>query len=224
MIAEAQNLTAQTHWLDQTAAALADLASRSGPQRGPQRRSVAVGVPHQRFAYDAVEDKDRRKPPPPRTRSEDKQLTPSQRKRLTATTRDIRRNFAIAAWMIRKHLDYVSTFTFQSRTGIRELDERIEELFRWWSRPQNCDVAGRHNLQRIIRLAEERRTIDGDVFLLKLSDGRIQAIEGDRVRTPSSGLPEGVSRDEFIHGVQVDRHGRAKAYSKRSKRCPSHLA
>ncbi len=37
-----------------------------------------------------------------------------------------RRNFTIAGWMIRKHLDYTSTFAFQARTGMPEVDEQME--------------------------------------------------------------------------------------------------
>jgi len=144
------------------------------------------------FGYDAVESKNRRQAPTGRLRSEDKELLPHQRRKLTSASRDIHRNFTIAAWAIRKHLDYVSTFSFQSRTGSADLDGRIEDLMGWWSRPANCDVAARHSLPRLVRLAEERRMVDGDVFFLKLSDGRLQAIEGDRVQTPTSGLPQGV--------------------------------
>jgi len=165
------------------------------------------------FGYDAVESKNRRQAPTGRLRSEDKELLPHQRRKLTSAARDIHRNFTIAAWAIQKHLDYVSTFSFQSRTGSADLDDRIEALMDWWSRPANCDVAARHSFPRLVRLAEERRTVDGDVFLLKLSDGRVQALEGDRVQTPTSGLPQGVLPAEFVHGVQVDDAGRARAFA-----------
>ncbi len=165
------------------------------------------------FGYDAVESKNRRQAPTGRLRSEDKELLAHQRRKLTSASRDIHRNFTIAGWAIRKHLDYVSTFSFQSRTGNPDLDTRIEALMDWWSRPANSDVAGRHSLPRLVRLAEERRTVDGDVFFLKLSDGRLQAIEGDRVQTPTSGLPQGVLPAEFVHGVRVDEAGKALGYA-----------
>ncbi len=191
---------------DRAVAALMEMARASGPA------SQSSAVASRRFGYDAVEDKDRRKPPAANTKSEDDLLTPGKRKKLTGATRDIHRNFSIAGWAIRKHLDYVSTFSFQSRTGSKELDDRIEEMFAWWMRPANCDVAGRHSLGRLIRLTEARRTVDGDVFLLKLSDGRLQAIEGDRVCTPTRGLPAGVNAKELTHGVQADKAGRPRAY------------
>ena len=65
---------------DRTVAALAELARASGSRLG----------------YDAAEDKDRRKPPSSRTKSEDELLPADKRKKLTATARDIHRNFSIA--------------------------------------------------------------------------------------------------------------------------------
>ncbi|HUX01274.1 MAG TPA: phage portal protein [Phycisphaerae bacterium] len=171
------------------------------------------------WGYDAVDDTARRQAPRSTNRSEDNVLPAAQRTRLTATTRQIRRNFSIAGWMIRKHLDYVSSFGFQARTGEKGLNARIEDLMVWWSRPANCDVAARHGLPMMTRLAECSRTVDGDVLLLKLSDGRLQAIEGDRIYTPYGTLPPGTTAAEWTHGVQTDAYGRAKAYMvcKRSK-------
>lgn len=164
------------------------------------------------FRYDAVLPKNRRQAPDGILRSEDTELMPQERRQLLSGSRNIYRNFALAAWMIRRHLDYVSAFSFQAKTGNDALDERLEELIAWWSRPENCDIAGRHSLPRLTRMAEARRTIDGDVFLLKVADGRIQAIEGDRIRTPAGGVPDTVSASDFVHGVKVDASGAATAY------------
>jgi hypothetical protein len=54
------------------------------------------------FGYDAVESKNRRQAPTGRLRSEDKELLPHQRRKLTSASRDIHRNFTIAAWAIRR--------------------------------------------------------------------------------------------------------------------------
>jgi len=184
---------------------------------GAKRRRVAVlgpdGRPIREFGYDATVDKDRRQPPSRDTKDEDLILKPAARKKLIAQSRDIQRNFSIAGWMIRKHLDYVSSFNFQARSGVADLDRTLEELMVWWSRPVNCDVAERHTLQRMTRLWEERRTVDGDVFVLKLKDGRLQSIEGDKIRTPDHGLPENMKKSDLKHGVQTDKAGRARAYA-----------
>jgi len=166
------------------------------------------------FGYDAVDDtKKRRRPSQVRQMSEDNQLKQADRKKLVATTRDVRRNYEIAAWMIRKHLDYVSTFDFQARTPDEDFNRRLEELVTWWSRRRNFDVARRHNRQRFIRLGEACRTVDGDFFAMKLSSGRVQGIEGDRIRTPTLGvLPNGLKIEKLIHGIQLTPAGAAKAY------------
>jgi len=166
-----------------------------------------------RFGYDATENKKRRRPSTGRLESEDKQLPTSKRRDLVSEMRDLQRNFSLAAWAIRKHLDFVSTFTFQSKNGDKPLDDRIEELMEWWGRAANFDRAGRHPMGRFVRLAEARAVVDGDIGLMKLADGRVQAIEGDRIRTPWN-LPAkaGVKAEDLTHGVKTDKAGRALAY------------
>lgn len=162
-------------------------------------------------AYDALNNSTRRRQVVTDTRQEDKLLLPLDRDRLISQARSLRRNASIAAWAIRKHLDYVSTFNFQCRIKedrwpqARQLNARIEELFDWWSRPLNCDVSGRYSLPRLIRMLEGLRTVDGDAFVLLLSQGTVQIIEGDRVRNPTdfADYAGSYDPDDYIHGVQV---------------------
>jgi capsid protein len=165
-----------------------------------------------RLGYDATESTPRRRTPYQILRSEDEELPAGKRQTLLATTRDLRRNFAIAAWAIRKHLDYTATFSFQARTGYAGLDRRIEDLMKWWSDPPRCDAAARHPLRRLIRLVESLRVIDGDALLVKLADGRLQLIEGDRIRTPNVTYdpPAGSAT---THGIVTDPAGAALAYA-----------
>lgn len=165
------------------------------------------------FGYDAVEERGKRKIAHPLTRSEDRELFQNQRRQLISGTRDLPRNFSVAAWAIRKHLDYVSSFSFKAASGNPELDDELQSLMTWWARPINCDVASRHSLPRLMRLLELSRTIDGDVFVNLLGDGRIQSIEGDRVRTPYGNLPPGIDSNKLIHGVLTDDYGKAIAYA-----------
>lgn len=164
--------------------------------------------------YDALIDQGRRRRVSGINRSEDSELTPYDRFRLYSTGRDINRNFSIAAWMVRKHLDYVSTFQFHPKCRTAEYNALLKAKLSGWSRKENCDVSGRHNLMRMIRLAEQARTIDGDILLVKIADGRLQAIEGDRLRTPPGGFPAEVgSPIDFQHGVRVGEAGEAIEYA-----------
>jgi capsid protein len=168
-------------------------------------------------AYDAIQTKGRRRQIALDTRSEDRLLFPIDRDMLVSNTRHMRRNSAIVAYAIRKHLDYVSSFTFQCRSGNPEVDRDIESFMQWYSRPLNCDVSGRFSLQRIIRMLEAGATVDGDEFLLKFTDGRIQLIEGDRVRTPTTlgeeWLQSPPDLEGFVHGVQITPTGKPLAYA-----------
>lgn len=174
--------------------------------------SEAQAQAHAQLSYDAAEPKGRRKAPKIDHRSEDLILDGGKRAKVNANADDIARNFAIARWMIRKHLDFVTCFEFQPLTGNDAVDAQLETIISRWSRAMNCDRAGRHPLWRMIRLAEAQRTIRGDVGLLKLRDGRIQAIESDRVRNPGGATTWGPEQ-QWIHGVKTDPAGLALAYA-----------
>lgn len=167
-----------------------------------------------RFGYDGAVDSGRRKSPARAASmpAEDQVLGRAQRKNVQATARDVQRNFALASWAIRKHLDFISSFSFQAKTGDEVLDDELESFIETWSNRGNCDASKRHRLDRFVRLLEARRVVDGDVFVIKLRNGTLQAVESDRVRTPSKAEARraGVeieNFDAFIHGVEVDGRG-----------------
>lgn len=155
------------------------------------------------FGYDAAESGSRRRDSGTSIKTSDAILTDTKRKRLVENARDLPRNFAVASWMIRRHLDYVTSFTFQPQTGNKQLNKQLTELMERQSQPDRCDVSGRHDLQTLMRMAETRRTVDGDVFFIKLESGALQPIEGDRVRNPEGQhAPE--TPDNCYHGVACD--------------------
>jgi capsid protein len=153
--------------------------------------------------YIAADSSNQRRDPGTRIQSSDALLDSTKRKRVIEGARDLWRNYSVAAWAVRKHLDFVSTFTFQASTEDPEFNERLESLMGWYSRPINCDVANRHSLRRMIRLAETRRVLDGDVFLVKVG-GKLQAIEGDRIQDPQTRSTE----QTWVHGVRLAPGGR----------------
>ena len=175
------------------------------------------------LGYDASERTNRRRNRPVDRRGEDDVLDRHRRDVVVSDARDLRRNYTIAAWAMRTHLDYTSTFNFQSAittsklddAAIEKLDGDIEAFMKRWSRPENCDVSGRYGMAELIRMAEAARLSDGDVFIMKLSDGRFQIVEGDRVRTPTDlGEFKGQFKPEdFVQGIQVTATGKPLRYA-----------
>lgn len=170
------------------------------------------------FGYDAILDKGKRRIASVRSVSEDRELTQSGRNQLQATARDLPRNFSVAAWAIRKHLDFVSRFTFDCTTGEDAFDRQLEALMEDASTPDNWDISGRHDRCRWLRLFEARACVDGDILGVQLKTGHLQAIESDRIRSKDFGDTEDV-----VQGVRVDKTGRALSYQVHRRQHPSGL-
>lgn len=164
-----------------------------------------------RFGYDATEPRGKRKAPRIYQGSEDMILDSGRRQKLIANGRDMARNFAIAAWMVRRHLDYIASFEFHARTKDRGFNREVATFIEHWSMKDNCDAAGRHDLETLTRLTEICRVIDGDVAHVKMSDGTIMGIESDRIRDPQ-GSTDASGTDRWVQGVLVDARGKAKRY------------
>lgn len=174
-----------------------------------------LGTRGRLFDYDAADSSRNRKTRSTSLKSEDRHLPPQKRQALTAKARENARNFVVAAWAVRKHLDWVTSFRFQARTKDRGFNRDLQQFVEWWGRAANFDVAGRHGLRRYLRIAEARRTLDGDFFTMKLDDGTVQGIEGDRIRSSTANSGEDLS--QFYHGVRTNKAGRALAYALSSR-------
>ena len=162
-----------------------------------------------RFGYDAAESSNRRRAPRTKLESEDNSASKETRKKLIATTRDLRQNYSIARWMVNKHLDFVVSHNFKARTGDKTFDKVLEHFVKHVSTKRNFDSRGMHPRRRFMRILEACRTIDGDVFGLKIRGGRMQGIEGDRIRNQKN-----VGRDSrWTHGILENKSGVATKYA-----------
>lgn len=162
-------------------------------------------------AYDAIKPAGKRKQPSSHIMREDAHLRGQKRRQLMANAADLRRNLALAAWMIRRHLDYVSRFNFEAATGDRGLDRDLAEFVEIQSRPVNMDRGRRLSREKFFRLAEARRVLDGDFGIVRLRSGQVQAIKADLIRDPSTdAIREG---DEWESGVRIDTAGAHIEYS-----------
>lgn len=169
-----------------------------------------AAAPNGSNVYDAIDGGTRRVTVGGSHKSEDRLLLTDGRKRLAGNARDLTRNFSVVAWAVRRHLDYVTQFTFHAVTKDKGFNKALEELIDADSRRERFDTAGRHSLARAIRLLEAHATIDGDAGFVKLSNGTCQGLEGDRVKTPQIA---DINPDEWEHGVKLNDARRASAYA-----------
>ena len=158
------------------------------------------------FDYDAVKTTNRRRKPTERLRAEHVILPDSKRKKLLSTVQDQIRNASTAAWMVRRHLDYVSKFKLQFRTGNEQLDDLVNRIFKWHAQPRNFDVAERFGREEMFRMFELEKVASGDAAMIKTNELKLQAIESDLIAYPSGGtLPKEISNDvDRDTGVVMD--------------------
>lgn len=149
------------------------------------------------FSYDAVSEKGRRRPPSNTLAAEHVILPDSKRKKMLATNQDQQRNASLAAWMVRRHLDYVSRFRFQFRTGNEPLDKLVNRIFDWHGRPRNFDIAARMGREEMFRMFEAEKVVAGDAAMLRLANLKMQAIESDMLAYPRTGKMKQGKRDEY---------------------------
>jgi len=161
-----------------------------------------------RFGYNATEDKGRRQAPQTVVRHESEILTAKKRTRLQATAQEQMRNHALVAWMVRKHLDYVSKFHFSFRTGKEPIDGLVNRIFKWHGAPGNLDFGGRFGRDELFRLFELEKVLSGDAGLLKTEGLKLQAIESDLI-AKGTNAPDNVNDS----GLIVDTYGRVEQYA-----------
>lgn len=161
--------------------------------------------------YEAIESNGRRRQVSSRIQSEDKVLNAQRRRKLNSNAMDLHRNVGIAGWAIRQHLNYVALFDFYACTKDRGLNADLTALMARDSKADQCDVGGRHPWARMRRLAEVRKTLDGDCGLIKLRSGHLQGIESNQIVDPGKKFPN----SRWVEGCLLGAGNRSLAYNVR---------
>ena len=151
------------------------------------KRNAKVPESAKRLEYDAAKSTGRRRAPSNKLYAEHVILPDSKRKKLLGTVQDQVRNASVAAWMIRRHLDYVSKFKFQFRTENEPLNRLVNRLFDWHARPKHFDIAERLGREEMFRMFEFEKITAGDAAMVKLGNMKLQAVESDMIAMPKAG-------------------------------------
>ena len=149
------------------------------------------------FGYNATEDRGKRQAPKTRVYHEAAVLTPVKRGKLQATAQEQIRNHSLPAWMVRKHLDYVSKFHISFKTDKADLDTLVNRIFRWHGRPRNLDLCMRYGRDEMFRMFELEKVVSGDAALVKMPGIKLQTLESDLI-AKGSGAPDGVNDSGLI--------------------------
>jgi len=175
----------------------------------PQQFIAAESTPAASATYEALNPDGKRRAVSGRIRSEDQILNSTRRDRLAGNAMDLHRNAVLFAWAVRRHLDYTTLFDFQPCNADEGLNNDLRALMERDSRPENCDIGGRHSWNRMRRLAEVRKILDGDCGLLQLRSGHLQGVESNAIRTPRQKRRDA---KQWTNGVKVGPGRRALAY------------
>ena len=177
------------------------------------------------FEYEAVQSTNRRKVTPAGQKPhQDVILKRHERKKGERATNDLLDNIPLAGWMIRRHLDAVSSFYFDVDANAGDMRKTVMDLLDWHGQARNYDAAKRHSRDEAMRLFELNKVLDGDSLKVKLTAksspryGSIQLIEGSQITKPAD-LPKALqSMDKdgnprvTDQGLELDDFGGVKSY------------
>lgn len=85
-----------------------------------------------------------------------------------ARARDLERNSDLCRSVLYAYKRNVvgRGYTLRAKTPDSALNKQLEELWREWCRARNCDVTGEQSLNQILRMAVERKRVDGGLLFV----------------------------------------------------------
>lgn len=123
--------------------------------------------------------------------------------------RDLIENFPVAREVPRKIANYLTVVEYSPSTGDKSLNQTIANYFHDWCK--RCDVTGRHSFKKLVQLAVEHRTVDGDCgFAIRrtVSGLKLQLVPAPLIGNPQEQAPS----TNYFQGVTVDNYGRPTSY------------
>lgn len=170
-------------------------------------------------AYQAANDSHRRQRVIVRPQIEDELLTRTQRAKLGENARDQVRNYAVAAWAVRCHLNYICAHRPSFSTSDAGFNRELEKWITVRMRADRFDTAKRFPGSRFIRLLEAQRVVCGDVLVVRNVEGGLQGVEYDRVFNHAEATRAALLNGQrWIGGVKVTKSLEHKSYAVHSRK------
>lgn len=132
--------------------------------------------------------------------------------------RDLERNSDMAKSVVHAFRRNVvgAGFRLQARTAKAGFNADIEKAWRQWTKARNCDVTGQQSFNQMLRMAVERKKVDGGILFRKcytaggLVPFKLQAIEVDEIDT-SQYMPKNPA-NKIVDGIEYDAYNKPVGY------------
>lgn len=148
-----------------------------------------------------------------------------QRDIIRARARDLERNSDIAESIIHAYERNVVGRGFKLQAKIVDkdgneedsLNKEIEDLFKEWEKPKNCDLTGQQSFKELCTMSVRRIRVDGAIIFIKnyTEDGivpfKLQAREIDELDTNFNWRNEG-NQNRIVGGIELDKYNKPVAY------------
>ncbi len=140
------------------------------------------------------------------------------RDNVRARARDLERNSDIMNSVVKAYKRNIvgGGYTLQAKTDDKEFNKQIETLWEVWCKKQNCDVTGTQSFNQMIRMAVQRKKVDGGILFLKryTKDGmipfKIQMLEVDELDI-SQMVPK-IKGNKVVGGIEYNSFNKAVGY------------
>lgn len=135
-----------------------------------------------------------------------------------ARARDLERNSDImnsVTGAYRRNV-FGAGYRLRANCGDEVLDTQIEKLWKIWCRARNCDVTGTQSFNAMMRMAIQRKKVDGGILILKrytqggLIPFKLQSLEVDELDT-SSMVPKNKG-NKVAGGIEYNSYNRPVGY------------
>ena len=137
---------------------------------------------------------------------------------IRARARDLERNSDLARSVISAYRRNVigRGFTLQAKTDNPEINEQLEKLWHEWNKAQNCDVTGTQSLNEMLRMAVQRKKVDGGILFHKCwTDGgilpfKLQALEVDELC--ANQVKPSTKGNKVVGGIEYNAYNKPVGY------------
>lgn len=142
----------------------------------------------------------------------------SSREYVRARARDLERNSDIMNSVLGAYKRNVigSGFRIQAQTGSTKLNKELENLWKEWCKARNCDVTGIQSLNQILRMAVERKKVDGGILFVKryTNDGmvpfKLQMVEVDELDSMQNSPKK--EKNRVVGGIEYNSYNKPVGY------------